>query len=247
MLKLRILNIDGANPWYETAAQVLRESIHQNSPGMDCEIHGLRIPSAYEKTRADNARSAKHLVSAVKMQWQRTVIAGAESDDVIGFLDADMLCMRDLSPISDIIVGHDLAITAAVQNNKFKWNTGAVFARASQHVCALYDAWADTAAEMMADWKFHSRYSAEYGGVSQSSLAHVLHNTSVGMATRVVLVPTSEWNALNTTHRDAKAEPRLVHLIGKLREYLAQNTATPKHIPMYKYTEEWRKHRRAIA
>lgn len=241
-MELHALVLEGANPWYETAAEVLRLSIEAKSPSTKITIHRQGICEKISAARADAHRPVATMVSAHKMKWQNEIIQESENGALVGFLDSDMLCLRDLSIASSLIEDCDLIITSAVAGNKYKWNTGFVLCSVSERTKRFYDEWRLQAKGMMMNRGFHNQYHATYGGVSQSSLAHVLQSTDVGCKTKVAPVPTSEWNALNVTHRQPGAEPRLVHIVGALRNRI-RSSMQPVSRPdrtVDKYCQIWR-------
>lgn len=230
---------DDSPELYKRMAKVLAASVNEHcGEGMFTliRVHD-RDKDIWDKGRG---RITNYTQNTRKTRWQRKVVEAAPDGELICFLDADMLVLQPLNEIEQF--NFDLALTYAVTGNVYKFNTGTTFVRISDKMRDFYRDWEARAIKFLCTPQAHAKYSKEYGGINQSSLASLLDERK---DIQIFELQTHRWNALNTTHSTAMEQANVVHIIGDLRRSLGYKRMREDH-PLKALHERWYRHERQI-
>lgn len=223
---------------YRRMARALENSVKANSPKTHIDIVEItasdqdlwHIGRGGLSTFTHNTRKARH---------HHRSLEKASDGELICFIDCDTFVLQDLSGI-DEFDQFDLGITYRPANNKYKFNSGVVFVRASDSTRELYHRWAEEAKYMLGHRDYFSAYHSSYGGINQSALGSLMERGYTAHL-NVFNMQTRYWNALSDEHPRALEEAKIVHLVGPLRRHIAAKMY-PRGGQLGPLVREWRKY-----
>lgn len=224
-MKAVVVQFDHEGDRYESLLKTLIESwkAHAKIP---LEIHRIPVPEIGKRNKGFyfNHEKLRHWIDAV-------------DQDTI-FIDADMLCMSDISHGFDQV--EHIGITE--RPGAFPVNGGVVFVRNTPEAKDFLRKWHEIDGQMLDDIDFHLKYHPRYAGMNQSSLGWMLENGYGDLAARL---PCSEYN-LCDGQWDQWESARMIHIKGRLRTLILEGKLPiryhPKEDSMKEIAEIWNRY-----
>ena len=203
---------NGAQPHYDGFANVLRATSGDKVKIIRIEDEDLDMNAAAKLhgTYFQNARKTRHHAELIERH---------ADGECVALLDADMFVLRSIDPELQIALGDcDIAITYRSAHSMYVFNSGLFVTRVSSLTRALHAAWVECCNAFLAEPKLYHKYSRNYGGINQSSLACVLERPEF-RDIKIARLATLEWNAIAADHASAEKNQctRIVHVLGPLR------------------------------
>lgn len=194
-MKATVVQFDKVGSRYERLLMAFIESWKKNAK-IPLQVLRVDPPKEVGKKKSFywNHEKLKHWVDAV------------DQDTIL--IDADMLCMADISNGFNQV--DNLGFT--IRPGKFKYNGGVVFVKYTPESRKFLKKWLEIDHKMLNDWNLHRPWHEKYAGLNQSSMGYLVES---GYRNLVAELPCSTYNLCDGWHDWQKA--RMIHVKGDLR------------------------------
>jgi hypothetical protein len=231
MTKIITVQFDrGTSDAYKRMMNTYKKSIAVNMP--NAELLEFNIPEP-EVRRGDNkffsANTDKLSI------WLECV---EKYNDNIALTDCDMLCVKDFNDVFNL--DFDVAITMHEDGAILPLNGGVIFVKPTENAKYFMQLFKKVNDEMYNDKEFHQKWRDKYAGINQSAMGYILETG--GYRANVLKLPCQIYNNCDPEWPTIDDNTRLVHIKGKLRQYVLRNydfRAMPARI--VKAASLWRK------
>lgn len=136
------------------------------------------------------------------------------------FVDADMLCLGDISDGFDQV--EHIGIT--VRPGSYPINGGVVFVKNTYQAKEFLQRWADLDTRMLHDVELHMRFHKKYAGLNQSSLGKMVED----YPELVTELPCSSYNLCDGQWNEWRAA-KMIHIKGNLRDLVLEGKLEYPH------------------
>lgn len=196
---------------FEAMAETWERSLERHCPSASVELEQMPYAPKVQYVRKTGPDNLAKLAT-----WRERLHKATRP---VLFLDVDMYCRRDLSPVWNR--AFDVAYTWRPNENRPVIG-GFIAARPTDAAKEFFDAWQCLASTlMMRPVEAWDRMLIR-GGLNQACLAKLTQNPPEGC--KVKSLSPYEWNLCDECWQDLDESTRLVHCKGDLREHVLGGT-----------------------
>lgn len=196
---------------YSKMAKVWEYSIKKVMPDVTVEL--IKIdPPHWEVKKSYTSNTVKLDL------WYKSLEATNEN---IIFMDCDMFVLGEMESAFDNDFDIGYTVKARIHKTSCRINGGIIFVKNTENAKAWMNELLKINEKMYYNEDFHNQWRCKYYGMNQSAMGYMSERYK-GPA-KVKEFSTLIYNACDCDWKNVKSNTKIVHIKGKLREYILKN------------------------